>query len=291
MQNMIKSTVKNEKYRTEFQKRYLVPFLEEVHRGFLRTNEIVQDALEPALKYENKRDIEFTAFICSILAYGRISQVKKNIHKILDPMGESPTKWLIKATDKDLLKLTKNWKHRFNTASDMFQMLKVLQFVYANHKSIEKFIFRTPIDSARETLLIFNKQIYQILSDLGFSCEESFSFFIPSPEKGSACKRMNLFLKWMVRDTSPDLGIWKSFSKKNLLVPLDTHIFKQAKSLGWTTRTVADWVTAEEITKNLKLLDSEDPTRFDFALCHLSIHGTILSVENLHKQKLFLVTN
>src|SRR5690606_18864787 len=101
--------------------------------------------------------------------------------------------------------------------------------------------------------------------------------FIPDPELGSASKRMNLFLKWMVRDTEPDLGLWKKFCKSKLVIPLDTHVFKQAKALQITNRNSADFLTAVEITNFLKKLNAQDPTQYDFALCHLSINNVLLS--------------
>ncbi len=261
-------------------KNKLKNLLEKTHQEFLKSNEISYDALEPALRYKLKVDIEFAAFICSVLAYGRVAQIKKSIHLILDPMGEFPVKKLVESTDKDLLKLTKNWKHRFNTSSDMFKLLKILQHIYQNHQTLEDFICAKDYVLAFDIIAALNQKFYFLLENtLGFSdSHESFAFFIPDPQRGSACKRMNLFLKWMVRDSAPDLGLWTTFHKKNLIIPLDTHVFKQAKSLGLTKRTTANWQTAQEITQKLSLLDSNDPTRYDFALCHLGIRGKVIRI-------------
>ncbi|MBI5211753.1 MAG: TIGR02757 family protein [Nitrospirae bacterium] len=95
--------------------------------------------------------------------------------------------------------------------------------------------------------------------------------FLPSPEKGSACKRMNLFLRWMIRDRDIDFGIWKGIPKNKLIIPLDTHIARISKCLSFTKRKSQDWKMAVEITESLKEFDSEDPLKYDFALCHQGI--------------------
>jgi uncharacterized protein (TIGR02757 family) len=250
--------------------------LEKAHEDFLLNNEISADALEPALRFQNPQDKEFASFLCSILAYGKIVQVKRNIHAILDPMGDRPVTWLIEQSESYLKKHLKNWKHRFNNSHDMLIMLLILQKIYSVHGSIEKFLRPSQYQNTTELLFAIRNNFYSLIPK-NKKPKNSFHFFIPDPKLGSASKRMNLYLKWMVRDTEPDLGLWKSFSKNKLLVPLDTHVFKQAKSLQIISRNVADLQTAIEITEFLKKLDSDDPTRFDFALCHLSINNTILT--------------
>ncbi len=242
----------------------------------METNEVLYDALEPALKFQNPTDKEFSAFICSIVAYGRIVQVKRNIHAVLDPMGDTPTEWLIKASDVQIKKLVKNWKHRFNTSHDMYLMLLILQKVYRQSESLERFIEPSKYENVSELLLGFRKSLYSLIPK-NTRPKKSFHFFIPDPSLGSASKRMNLFLKWMVRDTEPDLGLWQSFCKSKLVIPLDTHVFKQAKALQITNRNTADFATAVEITEFLKKLNSQDPTQYDFALCHLSINNVLLT--------------
>lgn len=255
--------------------KWLISILEKAHLDFLEKNEVAHDALAPALKYHNKEDKEFAAFICSILAYGRIAQIKKSIEKILEPMGTSPVHFLVESKDKDLNTITKDWKHRFNTHKDILIMLKVLRSVYSKHRSLENWLspqkYKDGID--------LNKAIYdQFLKELSvFSkVQKSFFFFIPNPYLNGASKRMNLFFKWMVRDEEPDLGLWKSFDKSKLIIPLDTHIHKQALSLGFTKRRAGDLRTAIEVTEALKKLTPTDPTKYDFALCHLGVHGEVL---------------
>jgi len=93
----------------------------------------------------------------------------------------------------------------------------------------------------------------------------------PDPKKGSACKRMNLFLRWMVRKDDMDLGLWGEIPTSKLIIPVDTHVARIAKELGLTKQTTANWKMAEEITENLKMFDREDPVKYDFALCHIGM--------------------
>lgn len=250
--------------------------LEKAHEDFLLNNEIIADALEPALKFQNPTDKEFVSFICSILAYGRIVQVKRNIHALVDPMGENPVTWLLKQNEASLKAHVKDWKHRFNTSHDILIMLLVLQKIYSEHGSIERFLKPSQYANVEALLIAIREGFYGLIPK-NKKPKKSFDFFIPDPKLGSASKRMNLYLKWMVRDTEPDLGLWKTISKNKLIVPLDTHVFKQAKSLQITNRNTADLQTAIEITEFLRKLDADDPTRYDFALCHLSINNTLLT--------------
>ncbi len=252
----------------------LIQILNDATKTFLSENEVFYDALEPALKFKGPNQ-EFSAFLCSVLAYGRISQVKKNIHAILDPMGSDPVEYLKTQSENDLKLLTRKWKHRFNTEHDMLLFLLTMQSIYSNYGSLENYIQPSSCVNSIELLKCIHKKFYLALPK-GKKPKRGFHFFIPDPHRNSASKRMNLFLKWMVRTDFPDLGLWSSFDKSKLIIPLDTHIYKQAKSLGWIQRTTADLTTALQITEKLKELDPSDPTRFDFALCHLSIRGTIL---------------
>jgi len=96
-------------------------------------------------------------------------------------------------------------------------------------------------------------------------------FMFPNPEKGSACKRMNLFLRWMIRKDELDFGLWKSISPSQLIIPVDVHIARISQKLKLTTRKNISWNMAEEITNNLKKIDPVDPVKYDFALCHIGI--------------------
>lgn len=253
--------------------------LEEVHKKFVENNEIQNDALAPALKYENNRDREFAAFICAVLAYGKVSHIKTSVEKILSPMSDRPVDWLISADTKQLKKITNNWVHRFNKGQDMYLLLRLLKGVYEEHQSLEDFIQPTKFDDAYSLIDKLHKGFagISVKKSLRLPTTKSFFWFLLShPKSGSACKRLNLFLRWMVGRSEMDLSLWSRVSTRQLLIPVDTHVLKQSRALKLTKRTAADWKTAIEITESLKKLDPEDPTRFDFAICHLGINKQVV---------------
>lgn len=257
----------------------LKDLLERTLEEFIRREEIQSDALEPALRFQAWHDRELASFLCSVLAYGRVSHIKKSIHKILDPMGDQPHQWLLHAKKTDIKVLCHGWSHRFNTARDMEIFLTLVKNIYLEDGSIEKFLNAGQNESTFEIIekfvLKLEAGLLKFLTKLPAK-NHSFWFFLPRPSQGSACKRMNLFLRWMVGKSALDMNLWTSMGTHQLMIPLDVHVLKQARSLKLTRRKNADWKAAEEVTAKLRLLDAADPTRFDFALCHLGMHGNIL---------------
>ena len=250
--------------------------LEQTHREFVATNEVTRDAIEPALKYSARRDQEFAGFISAIFAYGKISQIQKNVNAALLPMGSEPVEWLKDSRPKLIWESVKGWKHRFNTDENLYTLLLLLRSVYRNEGSIEELVDVQKTDTAYEVLeKLVNRLTSQRLKGGSKSpaMDKSFWHMLPKPSSGSACKRLNLFLRWMVGKSEMDLSLWTKMQTKQLIMPIDVHIMRQARLLGLTTRKSADWKTAVEVTEALRKLDANDPTRFDFALCHLSING------------------
>ena len=247
--------------------------LDEACCRFEGSGEIQHDAIAPALKYSEAVDREFAALICAVLAYGRVSQIKASITRLLDPLGSSPTKALIQLTPDQLEKVTHGWKHRFNTQKDAYCLLYSLRQIYRDYRCLEQAIAPKPNESARD---IIERMAEYISGNLPCPPNPSFWYLLPRPSKGSACKRLNLFLRWMVGQSEMDLSLWTSMRPSQLVIPVDTHVHRQALSLGLTKRKSNDWKTAEEITESLRELDPLDPTKYDFALCHLGIEGKIL---------------
>jgi uncharacterized protein (TIGR02757 family) len=256
---------------------FLRNLLEQVAEEYTLSNELESDALAPALKYHDWHSREFAAFVCSVLAYGRVEHIKKSINQLLKPMGTNPHQWLLDSDKQGLKRATSGWRHRFNTGSDAYHLLLLLQEIYRSKRSIENFLNISEMDQAKDIIERFVEQAQAILTKNKWRVSKSFWFFFPKPSAGSACKRMNLFLRWMVGKSEQDLNLWTAMKTDKLMIPIDVHILNQAKSLKLTKRKQADWKTVEEVTNMLRILDSNDPTRFDFALCHLGMNGRILS--------------
>ncbi|MGE3974137.1 MAG: TIGR02757 family protein [Bdellovibrionales bacterium] len=268
----------------------LKKLLEAVAAEYQETEEVVADAIAPALKYCQWHDRELAAFICSVLAYGRVEHIKKSISKLLEGMTENPHQWLLSANTKEIQVLTRGWCHRFNTEKDATALLLILQKIYQRHQSIEGFLKISHDHTAKDVIERFVVQTEALLKEHKWKVDKSFWFFFPKPSLGSACKRMNLYLRWMVGQSPQDFNLWKSMNRKHLMIPLDVHILNQARSLKLTKRKQADWKTVEEVTDKLRLLDPQDPTRFDFALCHLGMNGKILKASLLGIMALFFIS-
>lgn len=247
----------------------------EVEDLYHLSGEIQNDAIAPALKYKRRSDQEFAAFICAILAFGNVASICRSARRVLDPMGSQPVKWLKNSNVEDIGELTASWVHRWNTSADMGLMLWILRQVYLSG-TLESLVSPLPHETAAQVLERLIDRLCAL--DAGpFGpwphSRARFWTLLSRPSKGSACKRLNLFLRWMVGNTPMDLSLWNSMSRRNLVIPLDTHVLRQAQRLGLCRSKAANWKTAEEITEKLRKLDPENPVRFDFALCHLGIRG------------------
>lgn len=239
--------------------------LEYHYKAFDKTK-ISPDPIEYPHKYSNKNDIEISAFISSLFAFGNIIQIMKVLDKIHSIIGSSPFDFTLNYTS------TKNYfrniQHRFYRNYDIENLFSALNRFYNKTDSLE-FFFENK-NSIRQNISLLSKQIIK------HCCQKNklsigLKFMFPDPEKGSACKRMNLFLRWMVRKDEIDFGLWNNISTSQLIIPVDTHIAKIAKELRLTNKKNVSWNMAEEITNNLMKYDSTDPVKYDFALCHIGM--------------------
>jgi len=224
---------------------------------------ILHDPIEFPHRYKRREDIEIAGFISSCFAYGKVGLFKPVIEKILSAMRGSPNDFLMEFKAKKDGRLFSGIKYRFNENKDIICLLHIISHLLRSHKSIENVFksFYKKTDSDTSDIYGKNLKPGGLLQ------------FFPSPSKGSACKRMNLFLRWMIRNKDIDFGIWKGIPENKLIIPVDTHIARISRCLGFTKRKSQDWKMAVEITSALKKLDSEDPLKYDFAMCHYGISG------------------
>lgn len=249
--------------------------LDRFYRDYDFDERLQHDPIQFPRLYSDPRDIEVAAFISSSLAYGRVDLFIPVIRNILSRMGKSPFEFIINFDLRER-HLFKDIKYRFNLSDDIFCLLYVLSVILKRYGSLER-LFKLYlrgddpyITSGLEGMI---EEILRIDTSVIYgksSKPKGFLQFFPSPKKGSACKRANLFLRWMIRDRDIDFGIWHDVGRNKLVIPLDVHIAKISMCLGFTGRKVQDWKTAVEVTESLRILDPEDPLKYDFALCH---HG------------------
>ncbi|MBI4710756.1 MAG: TIGR02757 family protein [Nitrospirae bacterium] len=253
--------------------------LDKFYREYDFKKRLLQDPVEFPHQYKNSRDIEASGFIASAFAYGKVELFKPVIKKILGAMGKSPYDFLLNFKVKKEGRLFSGIRYRFNESDDIVCLLYIMSRQFKKYGSIKKAFMRFYKKNDAD----MGNGLAGFIGDI-LSIDTSYVYgrnirpsgllqLFPSPLKGSACKRANLFLRWMVRDRDIDFGIWKGIQKNRLVIPLDTHIAKISKCLGFTRRAAPDWKTAIEITESLKLLDPEDPLKYDFALCHHGISG------------------
>lgn len=247
--------------------------LDALYRACDYTARIEGDPIEFPHRYRNPRDIEIAGLIAAVLAYGRVDLFKAVVERILLQMGEHPAAFLSRFSLKCDAKRFDGIYYRFNTTDDIVLLLQVLHLLLKKHGTIEHAVTRH-LQATDETVgpaLAACIDEIHLLAKKNGAVSRGFAQFFPSPASGSACKRLNLYLRWMVRSSAPDFGIWKSIRPDQLVMPLDLHISRIGRCLGLTGRKSDDWKTAVEITESLKQFDPADPLKYDFALCHLGI--------------------
>ena len=247
----------------------------EYHYKAFDKSQISPDPLEFLHMYKKEKDIEAIGFIASVFAYGNVKQIISKLERIILIVGEHSYNYIVNFSGKDCKDL-KGLQHRFYTENDILNLILALKLVYRNHGSLKN-LFLSFYEPSAPNLknaiskfsdLFLNEIRKQTNSD---NVSRGIQFMFPKPEKGSACKRMNLFLRWMIRKDELDFGLWKEIPTNKLVIPVDTHIAKICKSLRLTKRKNVSWKMAEEITENLKKYDPLDPVKYDFALCHIGM--------------------
>ncbi len=257
----------------------LKKMLNRFYREYDFQGRVSHDPIKFPRRYRADNDIEVSAFIASCLAYGKVGLFSTVVERILRVMGESPYDFLLAFDPKRDRRILSGIKYRFNENDDIICLLFLLRRVLERYSSLGK-AFRTFYDPDDPDT--GNALAWLIALFLSIDTTEVYGKdirpqgllqFFPSPLKGSACKRANLFLRWMVRDRDIDFGIWEGIPKSKLIIPLDTHIARISRCLGFTKRKSQDWKMAVEVTGALRKFDPEDPLKYDFALCHHGISG------------------
>ncbi|MBW1797340.1 MAG: TIGR02757 family protein [Deltaproteobacteria bacterium] len=225
------------------------------------------DPLEFLYDYGDLKDREVAGLIASSLAYGRVAQILKSVSGVLEKMGPSPYGFLLSATPSSLRRIFSDFKHRFTTGEELALMLMGAKSVIERYGSLYECFLSGFKDDDRTILT----GLSCLVNELRINSNGRSNSLLPLPERGSACKRWNLFLRWMVRKDQVDPGGWNSVSPARLIIPLDTHMHRICLSLKLTGRKNADMRTAIEITSTFGKIEPEDPVRYDFALTRLGI--------------------
>ncbi|MEE9543325.1 MAG: TIGR02757 family protein [Thermodesulfobacteriota bacterium] len=238
------------------------------------------DPLEFVHKFKSAGEREVVGIIASSLAYGRVAQILASIERVMELMDHDPLSFILSFEPKRDMKIFRNFKHRFNDGKDLACLIYFARQMIDADGSIGAFFLKgysKEDETIKEALENFTERALAldgafIYKRKKLPKEAGVRYFFPSPAKLSACKRLNLYLRWMVRrGDSLDFGLWRSIDPAKLIIPLDTHIARISANIGLTARKTADWRMAEEITSALRELDPKDPVKYDFSLARLGI--------------------
>lgn len=251
--------------------------------GLYKAFDRVTSATDPVhivRRFASRDDREIVGFCAAALAFGRVSSVLQSIEALLAVMGPHPARFVRELEPERERRRLAPLVHRWIRGRDLLALLLILQRMLRESGSIESFFLQgddpgqpdvgAALDSfsarALETDLrpAYGRRVPR---------QRGVNYFFPRPSAGSACKRLNLFLRWMVRRDEIDLGVWTRLSPARLIVPLDTHVIRLGRCLRLTRYTSPGWKMAAEITASLRTIDPIDPVRYDFALCHVGMRN------------------
>jgi uncharacterized protein (TIGR02757 family) len=256
--------------------------LERLYREFDYGARVELDAIRFPLRYPDSRDREIVALLTACLAYGRVDLFSRQLEIVLQSMGPSPAEFVRGFDARRDAGAFRSFWYRFNRPRDLVAFCVAGRDLLLRHGTLEKGFLAGdtagagPIGPALERFAraFLEADLREVFP--GGRISRGYRHLFPLPSAGGPCKRLQLFLRWMVRRESPDFGLWTSVSPARLLMPVDTHIENISRSIGLTRRRSRNWKMAEEITARLARIDAADPVKFDFALCHKRMSGDCL---------------
>ena len=248
----------------------LQELLDEKVKKFNNSSFLTADPIGIPHRFSLKQDIEISGFFAAILAWGNRKSIINNCNRLMHLMDESPYDFVINHSPTDLIKFDK-FVHRTFNCTDLLFLIEAFKGFYKEHNTLEV-LFTPKIDDStvKSGLENFHSSCFK----LDYAPLRS-KKHIATPQKKSACKRLNMYLRWMVRDDSNgvDFGIWKSIKPSQLICPLDVHVLKVANYLGLINTSKSNWQTAELLTSKLRQFDANDPVKYDFALFGMGLEG------------------
>jgi uncharacterized protein (TIGR02757 family) len=255
----------------------LKEFLDEKSDHYNKPGFIANDPICIPHSFKKKQDIEIAGLFAATLAWGQRPTIIRKCKELLAMMDNAPHQFVLNHTDADLKPLLE-FKHRTFNATDTLYFIEFLGWFYKHHKSLEEAFMLDHKETSIEKGLINFHNLFFSLEDHPNRTKKHVS----TPERKSTCKRLSMYLRWMVRNDNRgvDFGLWKKIKPSQLVCPCDVHVERVARNLKLIKRKQTDWQTALELTDNLKTLDPLDPVKYDFALFGLGID------EGLSKLKL-----
>jgi uncharacterized protein (TIGR02757 family) len=249
--------------------------LDDQYENFNSTS--VTDPIQIVRRFDRSEDREIAGFCAAALAFGRVQSVLNSIEGLFAAMGDSPAAYVRGFQPARDRRTLDHLVHRWTRGIDLAALVWLLRQMLDSHGSIEEFFvdgadaeagtIEEALDRfSRRACVLDQKAVYgRAVRTPGVA------YFFARPSRGGACKRLNLFLRWMVRRDTVDLGVWTKVRPAQLIVPLDTHVIRVSKCLRLTRYSSPGWRMAADITASLRALDPVDPVRYDFSLCHIGM--------------------
>jgi uncharacterized protein (TIGR02757 family) len=247
-------------------KKNLKEFLDSKVDQYNQPSFINDDPVSIPHLFTKKHDIEIAGFFASIFAWGNRTTIIKKSKELMRAMQMQPYEFILHHNSTDLKRLL-SFKHRTFNTTDLLYFVEFLKYHYTNNKSLET-AFTRHGNTIEQMLTGFHHYFFS-MADIPLRTKKH----IATPEKNSTCKRLNMFLRWMVRrdDKGVDFGIWKTISPSQLICPIDLHVARVSRHFNLLQRKQTDWQAALELTDNLRKFDKNDPVKYDFALFALGV--------------------
>lgn len=243
---------------------------EDLYGKYHRREWVHPDPIEFLYDYEDIQDREIAGLISALLAYGRVTQILASVRRVLQRM-ENPRAFVECHSPRAMRLFFEDFRHRFTTGRALAGLLAGVQRALKDYGSLEG-CFQAGLEPRHETVM---PALEKMAAYLAVECAEPGCWILPSPGLGGACKRLHLYLRWMVRSDAVDPGGWNAVSPAQLVIPVDTHIHRIGLALGLTERKQADRRAALEITEAFRVIEPEDPVKYDFCLTRLGIRSDL----------------
>lgn len=246
----------------------LAKLLNEKYLEYNQPSFIPKDPISVPHQFKKKQDIEISGFFASIFAWGNRTTIINKARQLMELMDDAPHDFIVHHKEEDRKRLL-HFKHRTFNDTDLLYFIEFLQHHYTRHPSLEEaFLLNGQFVSIEASLNHFHSYFFSLPTAPPRTRKH-----IAAPFKASSCKRLNMYLRWMVRrdNRGVDFGVWQKITQPSLICPIDVHVARVAKKLGLLLRPSVDWLAALELTHRLRLFDAEDPVKYDFALFGLGV--------------------
>lgn len=231
---------------------------------------IEDDPISIPHRFSAREDIEIAGFLAATIAWGNRKSIVKNANRMVDMMGGEPFRFVMDADQNEIITM-RNFVHRTFNGGDLIYFLSALRYIYKEHGGIGCYFEHEYLKTGDMREVI--KNFWTLFFELEH--EKRVEKHLSSIVKGAACKRLNMYLRWMVREdvSEVDFGLWKKIPSSALYLPLDVHSATVGRGLGLLERKQNDWRSVEEITDNLRIFDKNDPVKYDYALFGVGVNG------------------